>query len=298
MSAAAAFPGPGIRRAALSFLAAVAGLSLLAPRAAADDGRRKQQILFGELPVRTVDDAPFDLAAKASSGLAVTFEVVSGPAVIDGKTLKLTGEPGLVIVRAAQAGNGEFLPALEAERAFTVSRRASAPALLLQPMGTRAPIGGIIALAAMASGEPAPTYQWRKDGVPVPGATDSRLTIASASPGDSGAYDVVASNPLGSATSDRARVSVGRRTQSISFHGPMNGTSGQALMLSASASSGLPVQFALLSGTATLNGAMMTPQGGTVVIQASQPGDATYEAAEPVTQTYVVGPGPNGQHTP
>jgi hypothetical protein len=58
------------------------------------------------------------------------------------------------------------------------------------------------------------------------------------------------------------------------------------------------VQFSLLSGTATLNGSMMTPQGGTVVIQASQPGDATYEAAAPVTQTYVVGPGPNGQHTP
>jgi hypothetical protein len=295
MSARAAFPGSGIRRAAILALAA---LSFLAPRASADDARRKQQIIFAELPVRTVDDAPFDLSARATSGLAVTFEVVSGPAVLDGKRLKLTGEPGLVIVRASQDGNGVFQPALQAERAFTVSRRASAPAILLQPVETRAVIGGIVTLAAMAAGEPAPSYQWRKDGVPVAGATDSRLTIASASPGDAGAYDVVATNRLGSATSERARVSVGRRLQTITFHGPANATSGQPVMLDASASSGLPVQYVLVSGAATLNGSMMTAQGGTVVVQASQPGDASFEAAPAVTQTYVVGPGPNGQRTP
>ena len=298
MGAAAALPGPGTRRAALSILAALAAFCLLAPRASADDSRRKQQIQFAELPMRTVDDAPFGLAAKATSGLLVTFEVVSGPAVLDGKTLRLTGEPGLVIVRAAQAGNAMFQPALDAERAFTVSRRASAPAMVLQPMDARAAIGGIIALSAMASGEPAPAYQWRKGGVPISGATESKLTIASASPGDSGAYDVVAANSLGSATSELARVSVGRRLQAITFHGPVNATSGQPIMLSASASSGLPVQFELVSGTATLSGTMMTAQGGTVVVQASQRGDATFDAAQPVTQTYVVGPGPNGMHTP
>jgi hypothetical protein len=43
----------------------------------------------------------------------------------------------------------------------------------------------------------------------------------------------------------------------------------------------------------------MTPsQGGTVVIQASQPGNSSYEAAATVTQTFLVTPSPNGQHIP
>jgi hypothetical protein len=58
------------------------------------------------------------------------------------------------------------------------------------------------------------------------------------------------------------------------------------------------VRFDVVSGTAVLNGSMMTSQGGTVVVQASQQGDATYEAAAPVTRTFVIGPGPNGQHNP
>jgi hypothetical protein len=58
------------------------------------------------------------------------------------------------------------------------------------------------------------------------------------------------------------------------------------------------VRLDVISGSAILNGSMMTSQGGTVVVQASQQGDAAYEAAAPVTRTVVIGPGPNGQRTP
>jgi hypothetical protein len=298
VSAAAANPGTGLLRAALAILAAAAALSSSAPRASAQDDRKKQEIVFSELPARTVDDGPFDIAAKASSGLPVTLELVSGPAKLDGRTITLSGIPGLVIIRATQGGNAAFLPAVQAERAFSVNARPSAPAIVVQPMAARASIGEIIALSVKASGEPAPTLQWRKDGMPVTGATEARFTIASAAPTDAGAYDVVASNLLGSATSERAVVTVGRRTQSISFEGPTNGTSGQPIQLSANASSGLPVRFDVISGTAVLNGSSMTSTGGTVVIQATQPGDATYDAAAPVTRTFVIGPGPNGQRGP
>jgi hypothetical protein len=296
VSAAAA--KPGILRAALPLLAALALLSPAAPRASAQDARKKQEIVFPELPALTVDDAPFDIAAKATSGLPVALELVAGPAKLEGRTVTLTGQPGLVIIRATQGGNDAFLPAVQAERAFAVKARPSAPAILLQPAGVRAAIGEIIALSVQASGEPAPSLQWRKNGVPVTGATDSRFTIASAAPADAGAYDVVASNPLGSATSERAQVTVGRRPQTISFQAPANATSGQPVPLNATASSGLPVRLDIVSGTAVLNGSTMTSQGGTVGVQASQQGDATYEAAAPVTRTVVIGPGPNGQHNP
>jgi hypothetical protein len=50
------------------------------------------------------------LVATATSGLPVTFEMVSGPATIDGDKLTLEGA-GVVEVKAMQSGNDAFLPA-------------------------------------------------------------------------------------------------------------------------------------------------------------------------------------------
>ena len=77
-------------------------LALLAPDAGAQGAQRKQQILFDEIPEHAVGDQPFDIAAKATSGLPLSFVVVSGPAVLDGRKVKLTGAAGLVIIRASQ----------------------------------------------------------------------------------------------------------------------------------------------------------------------------------------------------
>jgi hypothetical protein len=286
-------------RALRAALSALALLSALAPAASAQDSRKKQDIVFPELQPRGVGDAPFELAARATSGLPVAFELVSGPAVLDGKTVRLTNAAGLVIVRASQAGNDSFLPAAITERAFRVNSRPFAPAIVSQPSGARVGIGEIIMLSVDASGEPKPAFQWRKDGSPVPGATDKRLTIASASQGDAGAYVVVASNSIGAATSDVARVIVGKRSQTITFQGSTNATAGQSVTLLANSSSGLPVKFDIISGMATVSGNVMSSsQGGAVVIQASQGGDATYDAAASVTQTIFVTPATIGPHIP
>ena len=55
-----------------------------------------QFIEFEEVPNKLTTDAPFQLVAAATSGLQVTFEVVEGPATIDGNVVTLTGEPGMV----------------------------------------------------------------------------------------------------------------------------------------------------------------------------------------------------------
>jgi hypothetical protein len=272
------------RAAALPLLAA---LALLAPGAAAEDGPRKQEIVFDEIPAHTVGDAPFDVVAKATSGLAPSLEVVSGPAVLDGGKVRLTGAPGLVVLRASQEGSAAFLPARVAERAFTVLPRPSAPEILSGPVSGEAAIGDAVTLAVQASGEPPPAFQWRRNGVPITGATARTLTIAPAALSDSGSYDVVATNASGSAASAPARVAVAKRRQSISFQSVSSTAgAGQQVALNANASSGLPVRFDVVSGAGTLNGQTLTSQGGTVVVQASQSGDAVYGAAMPVTQTF------------
>lgn len=295
MSAAAFRPGRTLR--AFAAAAALAFLLAAVPAARADDSRRKQEIQMGELPAHTVGDAPFEPAAKATSGLAVTFEVIGGPAVMDGKKVKLLG-PGLVILRVTQTGDALYLPAAPAERAFAVTAKPSAPVFTEQPLPVAAAIGEPVVLSVQASGEPLPAFQWRRDGVAIAGATQRTLAIGAATPADAGTYDAVATNALGSAVSAGARVSIGRHTQNISFQCPSSATAGQTLQLAASASSGLPVQFQVISGMATVNGSTIIPQTGPVTIQASQDGNATYEAAVPVTQTLQVMPNPSGVRFP
>jgi hypothetical protein len=279
-------------------LAALALLAALSPEAAAEDGAKKPEIIFDEIPAHTVGDAPFDIVARSRSGLALTFSVVSGPAVLDGKKVTLTGIPGLVIIRASLESDASKPPAQAAERAFTVLARPSAPAILAGPVAGAAAIGDPVTLSVEASGEPPPSFQWRRNGVPITGATGRTLTISSAAVSDSGSYDVVATNASGSALSAAARVAVGKRRQSISFQSSSSSVpAGQQIPLNASASSGLPVQFDVVSGAGNLNGATLTSQGGTVAVRASQPGDAVYEAAASVTQTFTF-TAALGQHPP
>jgi hypothetical protein len=82
-------------------------------------GRISQTISFGALPGRTYGTPPFALTATASSGLPVSFGLVSGPAVIAGDVVTVTGA-GTVMVRASQPGDVAYASAPDVERAFAV----------------------------------------------------------------------------------------------------------------------------------------------------------------------------------
>jgi hypothetical protein len=64
-------------------------------------------------------ESPFTLNASASSGLPVTYTVISGPANVSGNVLNLTGA-GTVKVRASQPGNADFMEATSVERTIMV----------------------------------------------------------------------------------------------------------------------------------------------------------------------------------
>ena len=69
-----------------------------------------QTITFGPISDRTTASVNFNVLATASSGLPVTFSILSGPATINGSTIQITG-PGTVVVQASQAGNGNYTAA-------------------------------------------------------------------------------------------------------------------------------------------------------------------------------------------
>jgi hypothetical protein len=69
-----------------------------------------QTITFNPPPTLYANQSPVSLSAKASSGLPVTFSIISGPATLEGNLLTLGG-PGTVKISATQTGNDHYKPA-------------------------------------------------------------------------------------------------------------------------------------------------------------------------------------------
>lgn len=57
-------------------------------------------------------------------------------------------------------------------------------------------------------GTPPFTYQWRKDGVDLPGQTAATYTVKAATAADAGLYSVRITNPAGSTISDNAAATI------------------------------------------------------------------------------------------
>ncbi len=79
-----------------------------------------QFIEFEGISNKLTTDAPFELEAAATSGLEVAFEVVEGPATIDGSVVTLTGDPGMVTIKASQGGDNTWAPAPDVYQEFEV----------------------------------------------------------------------------------------------------------------------------------------------------------------------------------
>ncbi len=80
-----------------------------------------QSITFSHLSDLTYGVLPITLAATATSGLPVTFTVISGPATLSGDSLSVTGA-GAVVVEADQAGNQTHLSATPVQQKFNVAQ--------------------------------------------------------------------------------------------------------------------------------------------------------------------------------
>ncbi|HEY7837221.1 MAG TPA: choice-of-anchor Q domain-containing protein [Terriglobales bacterium] len=79
-----------------------------------------QTVTFATIPTQAFSTAPLTLTATASSGLPVSFALVSGPATLSGASLTLTGG-GAVTVTASQAGNANYQAATAVTQSFLVS---------------------------------------------------------------------------------------------------------------------------------------------------------------------------------
>ncbi len=149
------------------------------------------------------------------SGSSVT---VTGTPVVNPLGTQITG---LVFNVAAGAAGGAFnISVTNSDGSGTASGNATgtglytinancvAPQITAQPQPAGGCAGGSVTFTCAASGS-VPTFQWRKNTVPISGATSNSLTISPLVAGDAGSYDCIASNGCGSAPTNAVTLTFG-----------------------------------------------------------------------------------------
>ncbi len=152
----------------------------------------------------------------------------------------------------------------------------SAPSISVHPAPQDVCSASPASFSVSASGSPAPSYQWRKNAVNIPGAIASTYAIPAAATGDAGSYDCVVTNSCGSATSNSAALAVGVGPAITTQPAGGSFSLGDPIALSVAANGTAPMSFqwrrdgAALNDTANLSGSLT----GTLNIASASSGDA------------------------
>jgi hypothetical protein len=109
-------------------------------------------------------------------------------------------------VRLYEQGTGEVV-ATVAARTFSVSAALAAPVITVQPQAQSATDGGFATFTATVTGSGL-SYQWRRAGVNIPGATGASYTLTAQLADNGVAFALVVSNSAGFVLSDSAVLSV------------------------------------------------------------------------------------------
>lgn len=98
--------------------------------------------------------------------------------------------------------------ALTASEVYMMTHPGVTLAILTQPISQHALVERRVLFNVGAVGVDPITYQWRFNGLDIPGATDNSFIIESPQMSDAGTYRVIVSNPTGSLTSSNATLLV------------------------------------------------------------------------------------------
>jgi len=114
-----------------------------------------------------------------------------------------------IILRLSNPGAGAVVGLPDtAAIAITDNDPPGPPIIRRQPADRTVATTYTATFQVVARGEPPLFYQWRKDEVPIPGATERTLTIQNARLADAGVYSVVVSNAYGVVVSSNATLVV------------------------------------------------------------------------------------------
>ncbi|MEN9635443.1 MAG: hypothetical protein RL077_3847, partial [Verrucomicrobiota bacterium] len=91
---------------------------------------------------------------------------------------------------------------------LSLSATGTAPVITTQPVSQAVALGANVTFTVVATGTPTLTYQWRKNGTAINGATNASYTIASVGSADLASYNVVVANSVDGVPSSAAILSL------------------------------------------------------------------------------------------
>jgi hypothetical protein len=164
----------------------------------------QQSVLVGQTATFTV---------VATGTPAPTYQWRKGGTAISGATAASYTTPATVIgdngAQFSVVVTNSAGTATSANGTLTVTAAPVAPAITAQPAQQSVLVGQTATFTVVATGTPAPTYQWRKGGTAISGATAASYTTPATVIGDNGAqFSVVVTNSAGTATSTNGTLTV------------------------------------------------------------------------------------------
>lgn len=245
-----------------------------------------QTITFAPLSNKVYGNAPFTVSGTATSGLAVTFSsLTAAVCTVSGTTVTIVAA-GACTIRASQAGNATYAPAPNVDRPFTVIK-ANQTITFAALAGKTYGNAPFTVSATSSSGLVVAFSSQTTTVCTVSGTT---VTIVAA-----GACTIRASQAgngnYNAATDVDRQFTVAKASQAITFAALAGKTYGNPpFTVTATASSRLVVAFAsTTTAVCTVSANTVTiVGGGTCTIQASQAGNANYNAAPNVNQSFTV----------
>jgi hypothetical protein len=223
---------------------------------------------------------------------------------VNSTTVTLSGQAGSCTITAHQAGNATYNAAPDVAQSFTINKKDQTIAFAAlpdkhvgdPPFPVSASASSGLSVSFTASGQCSVGSSSLNQGVSsamvtLSGQADN-CTITAHQAGN-GTYNAAPDVARSFAVNDPAK-----QNQTISFAPLPNKTVGDSpFLVSATASSGLPVTFTA-SGKCIISGTMVTLTGaGSCTITAHQAGDATYNPAADVPRTFQIAAPGNGGHS-
>jgi len=246
-----------------------------------------QIITFISLPIKTFGDASFTLSATSSSNLSVSYASSNtSVATVSGNTVTLVGG-GTTTITASQAGNANYNAATDVPQTLTVNKANQTitfTALSAKNFGDPS-----FTLATTSSSNLAVNYASSNTSV----ATVSGNTVIIVGGGTTTITASQAGNANYNAATDVPQtLTVNKANQTITFALLPAKTFGDApFTLTATASSSLPITFATTTTKISINGNQATlVSAGQATLRATQAGNASFNSAADVSQTFCINP--------